>query len=126
MIIGTVRIEESETYNSHAGYHQFHEASTGEDMWAAHVCDGVNHDPSSSLCHVDKCLVRRSYGSFEVFWQRAEYYNTLKEDDDLTQAGWYWAAGFPGCLYDGDPMGPFASSQQAHEDADEWAPEYDA
>ena len=97
MIIGTVRIEESETYNSHAGYHSFHADETQEE-----------------------------YGSFEVFWQCAEYYNTLKEDDDLTLAGWYWAAGFPGCLYDGDPMGPFASSQQAHEDADEWAPEYDA
>ena len=132
MIIGTVRIEEAQAYTSHAGYHQFHEASTGEDMWAAHVCDGVNHDPSSSLCHVDKCLVRRSYGSFEVFWHDgnpSEYvteYDAELGEHATMKPGWYWWAGFPGCLPDGDAMGPFASSQQAHEDADEWAPEYDA
>ena len=100
MIIGTVRIEESETYNSHAGYHSFHADETQEE-----------------------------YGSFEVFWVKEEMNLMCVEGHGVTEsyaAGWYWAAGFPGCLYDGDPVGPFASSQQAHEDADEWAPEYDA
>ena len=57
------------------------------------------------------------YGSFEVFWH---------DRHDESESGWYWAAGFPGCLYDSEPTGPFAYSQQAHEDADEWAPEYNA
>jgi len=31
--------------------------------------------------------------------------------------GWYWQACFPGCLPDGDPMGPFETEQDAMEDA---------
>jgi hypothetical protein len=50
-----------------------------------------------------------SFGSFEVFWW---------EDDEPPRPGWYWAAGFPGCLYDGEPSGPFGSSAQARLDAD--------
>jgi hypothetical protein len=45
---------------------------------------------------------REPYGSFEVY-----------EHD----GGWFWRAGFPGCLADGDPNGPFSTSQQAHHDA---------
>ena len=63
--------------------------------------------------HADE--TQEAYGSFEVFWFESVHVNP----------GWYWAAGFEGCLYDSEPCGPFASSQQAHEDADEWAPEYD-
>lgn len=80
MKIGTVRIEESRAYDSHAGYHEFHSE-----------------------------IPRKPYGSFEIFWNE----------------GWFWWACFPGCTPDGEPNGPFAYSQQAHEDADEWAPEYD-
>ena len=86
MKLGTVRIEESKVYDSHAGFHQFHRDETQEP-----------------------------YGSFEVFWFESVH----------VEPGWYWAAGFPGCLYDSEPTGPFAYSQQAHQDADEWAPEYD-
>ena len=32
-------------------------------------------------------------------------------------AGWYWWYCFPGCMPDGDPMGPFDSSEEAVEDA---------
>ena len=96
MHIGTVRVEEAEVYDSFKGYHSFHAEETQEP-----------------------------HGSFEVFWQRAEFYNTLKTPDEYTQAGWYWAAGFPVCLYDGIPSGPFADSRQALEDADEWNPEFD-
>jgi hypothetical protein len=53
---------------------------------------------------------QESYGSFEVY---------------ENNGGWFWQPGFPGCLADGDPTGPFATSQQAHEDADEWSPDYD-
>lgn len=55
------------------------------------------------------------HGSFEVFWMEG----CPAEDHgcDL-RPGWYWWACFPGCMADGDPSGPFASSIQARADAD--------
>jgi len=50
------------------------------------------------------------YGSFEVYWH---------DGDDEMAAGWYWRAGFPGCLPDGDPEGPFSTSMQAYYNARE-------
>lgn len=44
------------------------------------------------------------YGSFEVFW--------------VEGSGWYWHACFPGYMPDGESCGPFASSIDAHFDAD--------
>jgi hypothetical protein len=104
MKIGTVRIEEARAYDSHAGHHQFHAPETQEP-----------------------------FGSFEVFWHDGDHMvehdetDTMPLDDwrEPERAGWYWAAGFPGCLFDGEPSGPFAYSYQAHQDADEWSPEYD-
>ena len=95
MIIGTVRLEESRAYDSHAGYHQFHAEETQEP-----------------------------YGSFEVVWHQDEPAPELATCRGKTP-GWYWWACFPGCMPDGEPMGPFAYSRQAHQDADEWSPEYD-
>lgn len=51
------------------------------------------------------------YGSFEVF--HSEDYNLGPGHD----SGWYWWACFPGCLPDGDPIGPFKSEDEAIEDA---------
>ena len=98
MIIGTVRPEEARVYDSHAGYHSFHAEETQE-----------------------------AYGSFEVFWHDGGYIETCDDPgvDIETRKGWYWQAGFPGCMPDGDANGPFASSRAAHKDADEWSPEYD-
>lgn len=100
MIIGTVRIEEARVYDSHAGYHQFHTAETQEP-----------------------------YGSFEVFWDDADASYGIERnfdaDGEPVRPGWYWWACSPGCIPDGEPAGPFAYSQQAHQDADEWSPEYD-
>lgn len=31
--------------------------------------------------------------------------------------GWYWQSCFPGCLPDSDPIGPFATEQEALADA---------
>ena len=31
--------------------------------------------------------------------------------------GWYWWPCFPGCLPDGEPVGPFETEQEAIEDA---------
>jgi len=104
MIIGTVRPEEARVFDSCEGYHQFHAEKTQEP-----------------------------YGSFEVFWHDGGHMVEQDPDDsmplddwrDAEAAGWYWQACSPGCLPDGEPSGPFASSRQAHQDADEWSPDYD-
>ena len=97
MKIGGTRPEEAKVFDSRAGYHSFHAEETQEP-----------------------------FGSFEVFWHDGKGdYAMTDEDHKLRPAGWYWAAGFPGCLWDGDPSGPFATSRDAHDDADEWAPEFD-
>lgn len=62
------------------------------------------------------------YGSLEIFWHDGQDEGT---GSGLSEPGWYWWACFPGCLPDGEPAGPFASSRQALEDADEWNPEFD-
>ena len=36
---------------------------------------------------------------------------------DTADTGWYWASGFPGCLWDSDPIGPFPTEQEAINDA---------
>jgi hypothetical protein len=47
-----------------------------------------------------------SYGSFEVFH---------------TDDGWFWQAGFPGCLADSDdPFGPYETSREAFDDAQDF------
>ena len=103
-IIGTVRPEEAKVFDSREGFHQFHADETQEP-----------------------------HGSFQVFWddsdipfgndpQNARNYGS---DGETVKPGWYWWPCFPGCLPDGDPIGPFASSRQAHKNADEWSPEYD-
>lgn len=65
---------------------------------------------------------QEAYGSFEIFWNDG----SIRGGDQSNAApGWYWHACTPGCLPDGNATGPFASSRQAHEDADPWSPEYD-
>lgn len=53
------------------------------------------------------------YGSFETF------YLAHKADEADYEQGWYWWACFPGCIPDGDPMGPFATEEDAISDANE-------
>ncbi len=98
MVIGTMRAEESAIFDRMAGYHQFHAEET-----------------------------REPYGSFEVFFVAPNYRECDNGEGcpNLLAPGWYWFACFPGCLPDGEPSGPFARSDLAHEDADEWSPEYD-
>jgi hypothetical protein len=55
------------------------------------------------------------YGSFETF--RIDAF-ALFEGESLA-IGWYWQAGFPGCLPDGEPCGPFDTEQAAIDDAQE-------
>ena len=60
----------------------------------------VKHSKYSGYHHFSG----NSGGQFEVFW-----------DDE--NPGWYWWACFPGCTPDGEPSGPFNSSNQAYRDA---------
>lgn len=95
MIIGTVRSEEARVFDSEAGYHQFHNEA-GE-----------------------------AYGSFLVFWHLQEFAHDEhgEEVEEQMAPGWYWVAEFPGCMPDGEPSGPFASSRDAMYDADEYHPD---
>lgn len=43
----------------------------------------------------------------EVFLLTADDFATEEEE------GWYYAYGFPGCLHDSDPIGPFGSRAEA-------------
>ena len=54
-----------------------------------------------------------TYGSFEVFYDIGSLTLLGKEVD----AGFYWWACFPGCLPDGDPIGPFETEEEALNDA---------
>jgi len=54
------------------------------------------------------------YGSFETFFTCGSFEPDAPEG---FEPGWYWVAGFPGCLPDSDPAGPFESEQDAIDDA---------
>lgn len=95
-IIGTMRPEEARVFDSQAGYHQFH----------AGISD-ARAEP---------------FGSFEVYWIDSSDFE--EDDTDPMRPGWYWVACFPGCMPDGEPCGPFATSYKARMDADETGWEY--
>ena len=48
------------------------------------------------------------YGSFELFWI-----------EGWQISGWYWWVCRPGSLPDGEPHGPFGTSAEAYEDANQ-------
>ena len=55
--------------------------------------------------------------NIEVFWHAGQ---DSQETDDFAgpvEQGWYWWPCFPGCLPDGDPVGPFATEAEAIADA---------
>jgi hypothetical protein len=45
------------------------------------------------------------------------YYSDTADLIGGNPAGWYWQACFPGCLPDGDPVGPFDTEADALADA---------
>ena len=61
------------------------------------------------------------YGSLEVFHTDDHPITSTGERFDnygeAVQAGWYWWPCFPGCLPDGDAVGPFQTEREAVEDA---------
>ena len=93
MIIGTVRIEEAVVFDSLQGFHSF----TG---------------------HLRNNGTYEEYGSFEIFWFDGEKDIDL-DYQDIEPIGWYWWSCFPGCMPDGEKVGPFPSSSQAYDDANE-------
>ena len=54
----------------------------------------------------------------EVFWLDADE-QTDDEGEPLPE-GWYWWACFPGCLPDSEPIGPFATEDEALADAQDF------
>ena len=63
-----------------------------------------------------------AHGSFEVFRITRQNRpgwgdNGRDADGSLIRCGYYWQACFPGCLPDGEPMGPFRSEAAAVRDA---------
>lgn len=50
------------------------------------------------------------YGSFEVFYAEPPYESHC---EFYAGEGYYWATGFPGCLWDSEPIGPFQSASEA-------------
>lgn len=61
------------------------------------------------------------HGSFETFWVTEDEVKRAKREDRdnpvFTAPGWHWWACFPGCLPDGEPMGPFDTEEEAIADA---------
>ena len=53
----------------------------------------------------------------EVFYQDASGRTDSEHAHDRLAPGWYWWACFPGCLPDGDPIGPFATEAETLADA---------
>ena len=50
-------------------------------------------------------------------WFAFDHFQGKTQADPNDHEGWYWQACFPGCLPDGDLMGPFSSESEAMEDA---------
>ena len=55
------------------------------------------------------------FGSFEVFFTCGSF---DQASDEAHQSGWYWVACFPGCLPDGESVGPFQSEKECLADAE--------
>ena len=58
-----------------------------------------------------------AFGSFETFFTCGSF---DQEAEDSHAPGWYWQAGFPGCLPDGEASGPFQNEQEAIKDATDY------
>lgn len=62
----------------------------------------------------------RAYGSFETFELTAATIaaeGLTDEEGDAREPGFYWWACFPGCMPDGDAVGPFTTEEEAIRDA---------
>ena len=102
-----------ESANDHAGYSRFadeegndRDSTSMEVFWndadgpyslrgaTCEACEGSGMGESPS----DECEACEGYG------------------DPRLESGWYWWACHPGCIADGEPCGPFATSKEAYMD----------
>lgn len=83
---------------------------------AQHYSDPTRADDTYALPNIETFYL--SPGEIEAYELRT---NDDDDDDDgePLEPGWYWHACFPGCLPDGEPMGPFATEAEAVADAQE-------
>ena len=63
---------------------------------------------------------RWSLPDVEVFYAREGELEMFNLPDEPSEAGWYFWACFPGCLPEGDPIGPFKKELDAINGAQEW------
>jgi hypothetical protein len=73
--------------------------------YSGHSILTVNKGNTEMSYHQFKDEDGQAFGSFEVFHSTG------------VDAGWYWQAGFPGCLGDAEAVGPFETESEAIEDA---------
>lgn len=73
--------------------------------------DAVNVDDTQSL---EGCVFEDLGEAFEALKDQLAKFGTCEAD---AAGGWYWWSCFPGCLPDGDPMGPFETEAEAVADA---------
>lgn len=57
--------------------------------------------------------------NIEVFFHAHDNHCGHNVEEGCGGEGWYWWACFPGCLPDGDPIGPFDTEAKALADARE-------
>lgn len=65
--------------------------------------------------HSFKTRAGTTYGSFEVFMVEK---GSMMWQSHLEE-GWYWWACFPGCMPEGDIIGPFKTEKEAIDNAQE-------
>jgi len=75
--------------------------------------------------HTFETVDGQEFGSFEAFYLgndgSAYGRNHLTEEGTFAPSGWYWWPCFPGCLPDGEPIGPFETEREAIQDAQSMA-----
>ena len=69
----------------------------------------------AAVRYVRANLLRRS--RITTLFYIEEMYDLTDEAGEPLQDGWYWWAGFLGCLPDSEPCGPFTTEQEALNDA---------
>ena len=72
--------------------------------------EGFSYDSFLDEYERDYGMVKEEFAE-EV---RQEYLEELR-----SKVGWYWQVGFPGCMPDGEPMGPFDTEENAIEAAND-------
>jgi len=71
---------------------------------------------SVEILHYSEAEIRRDWAAGDGWQVPSECPGDTISDNPAELAGFYWQACFPGCLPDGDPMGPFQTEVEAIED----------